>query len=137
MTPNDPHPPPHESDDRGSEQALFDVDPDVADAPDPLAFQSAALLLLVFRFRGKRSLVASRTLSSRDFVAELRAHAPVLERHYARRRVSAVEIVSYQHGRFYVDPWPGGLRLLARTAPNVVRDPDGPVAEEAEAVRPD
>ncbi len=133
MNPNDPNPPRPASDAPLPDGTHREAAPEPADAPDPLAFQQAALLMLVFRFRGKRSLVASRTLSGRDFVAELRAHAPVLERHYPHRRVSAVEIVSYQHGRFYADPWPGGLRLLARVAPHVVHDPDveEPKAEAA------
>lgn len=82
--------------------------------PDPLVFQQASMLLLVFRFRGKRKLVASRLMESDDFEAELTAHLPVLERLYGDLEISGVDVVSYQHGRFYTDPWPGGLRLVER-----------------------
>lgn len=82
--------------------------------PDPLYFQQASMLLLVFRFRGKRKLVASRLMESRDFVAELTAHAPVLERFYGAFHVSGVDIVSYQHGRFYTDAWSDGPAWLAQ-----------------------
>jgi hypothetical protein len=82
--------------------------------PDPLYFQQASMLLLVFRFRGRRKLVASRLMESRDFVAELEAHAPVLDRFYGDLEVSGVDIVSYQHGRFYTDAWPDGPAWLAR-----------------------
>jgi hypothetical protein len=82
--------------------------------PDPLYFQQASMLLLVFRFRGRRKLVASRLMESRDFVAELAAHAPVLDRFYGELEVSGVDIVSYQHGRFYTDAWPDGPAWLAR-----------------------
>ena len=91
-------------------------DPLTADLarPDPFAFQQASMLMLVFRFRGRRKLVASRLMESDDFVAELRAHLPVLARHYRGVEVSGVEVVSYQHGRFYTDPWPDALRLIQR-----------------------
>lgn len=82
--------------------------------PDPLYFQQASMLLLVFRFRGRRKLVASRLMESRDFPAELAAHAPILDRHYGDLDVSAVDVVSYQHGRFYTDSWPDGAAWLAR-----------------------
>jgi len=82
--------------------------------PDPLYFQQASMLLLVFRFRGRRKLVASRLMESRDFVAELEAHAPVLERFYGDLEVTGVDIVSYQHGRFYTDAWSDGPAWLAR-----------------------
>lgn len=82
--------------------------------PDPLVFQQASMLMLVFRFRGKRKLVVSRLMESDDFEAELAAHVPVLERLYGDLEVSGVDVVSYQHKRFYTDPWPGGLRLLER-----------------------
>lgn len=72
------------------------------------------MVLLVFRFRGHRKLVASRVMTSRDFEAELAAHAPVLDRLYPGRDVAGVEIVSYQRGRFYADPWPDAMELLAR-----------------------
>lgn len=88
--------------------------PDVE--PDPLAFQQAAMLMLVFRFRNRRKLVASRLMETADFVGELEAHLPVLERLYGDLEVSGVEIVSYQNGRFYSDPWPGGLRLVQARA---------------------
>lgn len=82
--------------------------------PDPLYFQQASMLLLVFRFRGRRKLVASRLMTSADFVGELAAHAPVLARLYGDLDVSAVDVVSYQHGRFYTDAWPDGVRCLER-----------------------
>lgn len=82
--------------------------------PDPLYFQQASMLLLVFRFRGRRKLVASRLMESDDFAAELAAHLPVLERLYGELDVSGVDVVSYQHGRFYTDPWPDGVRYLER-----------------------
>jgi hypothetical protein len=82
--------------------------------PDPNYFQQASMLLLVFRFRGRRKLVASRLMESDDFADELAAHLPVLERLYAELEVSGVDVVSYQHGRFYTDPWPDGLRCLER-----------------------
>lgn len=82
--------------------------------PDPLVFQQASMLMLVFRFRGKRKLVASRLMESDDFVAELASHLPVLERLYGELDISGVDVVSYQHGRFYTDPWPGALRLIER-----------------------
>ena len=82
--------------------------------PDPLAFQQASMLVLVFRFRGRRKLVASRLMESSDFGAELAAHLPVLDRLYGDLEVAGVDIVSYQHGRFYNDPWPGGVRLIER-----------------------
>ncbi|MEX2501520.1 MAG: hypothetical protein WD336_04020, partial [Trueperaceae bacterium] len=106
--------------------------------PDPLAFQRASLLLLVFRFQGKRTLVASRVMTSSDFAAELRAHVAILERYYGRHRVSAVEVVSYQHGRFYADPWPDGRRLLERLAPTLRTDrSDGADAGGADEARDD
>lgn len=86
----------------------------VVERPDPLVFQQASMLMLVFRFRGKRKLVASRLMESDDFEAELQAHLPVLERLYGDLEVSGVDVVSYQHGRFYTDAWPGGLRLIER-----------------------
>lgn len=82
--------------------------------PDPLYFQQASMLVLVFRFRGRRKLVASRLMESSDFETELRAHAPILDRHYGALEVSAVDVVSYQHGRYYTDPWPDGAAWLAR-----------------------
>ena len=72
------------------------------------------MLMLVFRFRGRRKLVASRLMVSSDFEAELAAHLPVLERLYGDLEVSGVDVVSYQHGRFYTDAWPGALRLIAQ-----------------------
>jgi len=80
--------------------------------PDPLYFQQASMLLLVFRFRGRRKLVASRLMVSDDFRGELAAHLPVLDRLYGELEVSGVDVVSYQHGRFYTDPWPGALHLI-------------------------
>ncbi|MDZ7706570.1 MAG: hypothetical protein U5J97_01510 [Trueperaceae bacterium] len=80
--------------------------------PDPLYFQQASMLLLVFRFRGRRKLVASRLMESDDFRGELAAHLPVLERLYGDLDVSGVDVVSYQHGRFYTDPWPDALRVI-------------------------
>jgi hypothetical protein len=88
--------------------------PDEPRRPDPLHFQQASMLLLVFRFRGRRKLVVSRLMESGDFVAELRAHLPVLERLYGELDVAAVDVVSYQHGRFYTDPWPEALAWIER-----------------------
>jgi hypothetical protein len=85
--------------------------------PDPLYFQQASMLLLVFRFRGRRKLVVSRLMESDDFVAELAAHLPVLERLYGDLDVAAVDVVSYQHGRFYTDPWPDALAWIERLGP--------------------
>lgn len=82
--------------------------------PDSLYFQQASMLLLVFRFRGRRKLVASRLMETPDFAAELEAHAPILDRHYGDLEVSAVDVVSYQHGRFYTDTWSDGAALLER-----------------------
>lgn len=87
--------------------------PDDPRLPDPLYFQQASMLLLVFRFRGRRKLVASRLMESDDFVAELAAHLPVIERLYGDLEVSAVDVVSYQHGRFYTDAWPDALAVIA------------------------
>tara|TARA_B100000686_G_C15928616_1_gene543148 strand:- start:47 stop:304 length:258 start_codon:yes stop_codon:yes gene_type:complete len=44
-----------------------------------------------------------------DFWAELKYFLPILEKHYRGHEVSMVEIVSYQGGGFYYDPWPHGL----------------------------
>ena len=79
---------------------------------DPLTYQQASMLMLVFRFRGRRKLVASRLMTSADFEAELAAHLPVLDRLYGDLEVSGVEVVSYQRGRVYTDEWPGALRLI-------------------------
>lgn len=95
--------------------------------PDPLYFQQASMLVLVFRFRGRRKLVASRLMESSDFEAELAAHAPILDRHYGDLEVTAVDVVSYQHGRYYTDPWPDGAAWLAR-----LREPPATPALEAE-----
>jgi|GEM_PF-2661524 len=70
------------------------------------------MLMLSFRFKGTRKVVASRLMSSRDFRAELEAHLPVLDNLYSSYQVSAVEIISYQRGKFYYDPWPEGLKLV-------------------------
>lgn len=93
--------------------------------PDPLYFQQASMLLLVFRFRGRRKLVASRLMESRDFVAELSAHAPILDRFYGDLEVSGVDIVSYQRGRFFTDDWPDGPAWLERARSS---EPAPPVA---------
>ena len=95
--------------------------------PDPLYFQQASMLVLVFRFRGRRKLVASRLMESSDFEAELAAHAPILDRHYGDLEVSAVDVVSYQHGRYYTDPWPDGAALLGR-----LREPRGTPATDGD-----
>lgn len=100
--------------------------------PDPLYFQQASMLLLVFRFRGRRKLVASRLMESADFPSELAAHAPILDRLYGDLEVSAVDVVSFQHGRFYTDPWPDGAALLARLRDRPVGD-ETPVPAGAEA----
>lgn len=82
------------------------------DRPDPLYFQQASMLTLTFRFKGKRKLVASHLMETQDFVTELEAYLPVLAQSYPDQEVSAVEIVSYQKGDFFYDPWPGGLELV-------------------------
>lgn len=111
--------------------------------PDPLYFQQASMLLLVFRFRGRRKLVASRLMESSDFPAELAAHAPILDRHYGDLEVSAVDVVSYQHGRFYTDPWPDGAAWLARLrerpeAPAATNEADeGDAGPRDEETQPD
>lgn len=97
--------------------------------PDPLYFQQASMLVLVFRFRGRRKLVASRLMESSDFETELRAHAPILDRHYGSLEVSAVDVVSYQHGRYYTDPWPDGAAWLARLRDRPVRSPVAPESD--------
>lgn len=79
---------------------------------DPLTYQQASMLMLVFRFRGRRKLVASRLMTSTDFEGELAAHLPVLDRLYGELEVSGVEVVSYQRGRFFTDEWKGALRLI-------------------------
>lgn len=83
--------------------------------PDPLHYQQASMLMLVFRFRGKRKLVASHMMETPDFVDEIESFAPVLTRHYGAYVVQAVDVVSYQRGGFYTDPWPDGRTLLRRT----------------------
>ena len=67
------------------------------------------MLILLFRFRGSRKLVASRLMEGQDFWAELKLFLPILEKHYKGHEVSMVEIVSYQAGGFYYDPWREGL----------------------------
>lgn len=80
--------------------------------PDPLYFQQASMLMLAFRFKGTRKLVASRLLIRDDFVAELIEHLPVLDRVYPDWEVSSVEIVSFQKGAFYYDEWPGAMEIV-------------------------
>ena len=80
--------------------------------PNPLHYQTASMLILSFRFTGTRKVVASRLMGSLDFKAELEAFVPILERLYGHYRVSAVEIISYQRGGFFYDPWPDGLSLV-------------------------
>ena len=106
----------HSSHDANGEE-YDDHDPvgqvrEAIDRPDPLYFQQASMLTLTFRFKGKRKLVASRLMESRDFVAELETYLPVLAASYPDHEVSAVEIVSYQKGDFFYDPWRGGLELV-------------------------
>lgn len=78
--------------------------------PDPLYFQQASMLMLAFRFKGTRKVMASRLMATSDFVGELEAHLPVLDKVYSDYTVNAVEIVSYQRGAFFYDPWPDGLQ---------------------------
>ena len=85
--------------------------PDV-ETPDPLYFQQASMLMLAFRFVGTRKVVASRLLVQDDFIGELLAHLPVLERVYADWEVAGVEIVSFQKGAFYYDEWPGAMEIV-------------------------
>jgi len=94
--------------------------------PDPLYFQQASMLLLVFRFQGRRKLVASRLMESDDFAAELAAHLPVLERRYGGLEVSGVDVVSFQHGRFYTDAWPDAVRLIEQLRAGTIEDTVGP-----------
>jgi hypothetical protein len=68
------------------------------------------MLILLFRFKGTRKIVASRLMESQDFWTELEAFLPTLARYYSRHAISAVEIVSYQAGGFFYDPWPDGLK---------------------------
>ncbi|MCH2666757.1 MAG: hypothetical protein MKZ59_02150 [Deinococcales bacterium] len=78
-------------------------------SPNPNDYQRASMLILLFRFRGSRKLVASRLMEGQDFWAELKLFLPILEKHYKGHEVSMVEIVSYQAGGFYYDPWRDGL----------------------------
>jgi hypothetical protein len=96
--------------------------------PDPLPYQQASMLMLVFRFRGKRKLVASHMMETSDFAFEVETFAPILMRHYGQYVVQAVDVVSYQRGGFYTDPWPDGLILLRRA----LGLPDAFTAEELE-----
>lgn len=91
----------------GSSLGAIDID-----TPDPLYFQQASMLMLLFRFKRSRKVVASRLMASRDFRAELEAYLPILDRYYGSYVVGGVEVVSYQRGGFYYDPWPGGLELV-------------------------
>lgn len=79
--------------------------------PDPLYFQQASMLMLAFRFKGTRKVMASRLMATIDFVGELEAHLPVLDKVYSDYTINAIEIVSYQRGAFFYDPWPDGLKL--------------------------
>lgn len=79
--------------------------------PDPLYFQQASMLMLAFRFKGTRKVMASRLMATSDFIGELEAHLPILDKVYPDYTVNAVEIVSYQRGAFFYDPWPDGLEL--------------------------
>ncbi len=81
-------------------------------SPDPLYFQQASMLMLAFRFKGTRKVVASKLMATTDFQTELSEHLPVLEKVYPDYDVNAVEIVSYQKGTFFYDPWPGGMKLV-------------------------
>ena len=79
--------------------------------PDPLYFQQASMLMLAFRFKGTRKVMASRLMATTDFVSELEAHLPILDKVYSDYTINAVEIVSYQRGAFLYEPWPDGLKL--------------------------
>lgn len=96
------------------------------------------MLILLFHFRGTRKVVASRLMESLDFKAELEAFLPILDRHYGHYLVSAVNIVSYQRGDFFYDPWPEGLYLVqAHQAERNFASPIPPTEtepEESEAV---
>lgn len=112
------------------QEPLFEL-PDVT-IPDALYFQQASLLMLAFKFEGTRKVVASRLLLRDDFVAELLAHLPVLDRVYADWRVSAVEIVSFQKGAFYYDEWPGAMKIV-----RAYRAAQGTEGDEGDDVVPD
>ena len=100
--------------------------------PDPLYFQQASMLMLAFRFKGTRKVMASRLMATSDFVGELEAHLPVLDKVYPDYTVNAVEIVSYQRGAFFYDPWPDGLKLAREHQLAQGRDVDGDDADDAE-----
>jgi hypothetical protein len=85
--------------------------PDIT-VPNSLYFQQASLLMLLFRFKGTRKVVASRLLIRDDFLAELLAHLPVLDSVYSGWRVNSVEIVSFQKGAFYYDEWPDAMKVV-------------------------
>ena len=70
------------------------------------------MLMLAFRFKGTRKVMASRLMATTDFQAELREYLPILEKTYPDYQISAIEIVSYQRGAFFYHPWPDGMKLV-------------------------
>lgn len=106
--------------------------PDIT-VPNSLYFQQASLLMLAFRFKGTRKVVASRLLIRDDFVAELIAHLPVLDRVYSDWRVSSVEIVSFQKGAFYYDEWPDAMKVVRayRAAQGTAEDDEDGLPDDA------
>jgi hypothetical protein len=100
--------------------------------PDPLYFQQASMLMLTFRFKGTRKVMASRLMATSDFLGELEAHLPVLDQVYSDYTVNAVEIVSYQRGAFFYDPWPDGLKRAREYQLSQGKDVDDEQADDLE-----
>ena len=100
--------------------------------PDPLYFQQASMLMLAFRFKGTRKVMASRLMETSDFIGELEAHLPILDKVYPDYTINAVDIVSYQRGAFFYDPWPDGLKLAKAYQQAQGKDVEGDDANESQ-----